>query len=948
MRVCWVFNIHEPLFFSAINAKEVEVTFSKAVTGFNNTNAIFAAGPTKNYDILDPTGATIGGTANIAKITDAKYKVTTSAEMGVGEYTFRINKDVVTAAGSTTEKNPLQFVKFQGTAAKDTTPPVVSTANYNAIAKTVVVNFSEPVKVESVDKTKFVVTDGTTQVAFTVNESAILSNNDTTVTFGLSTATASAVAALGATKTLNVAEAAIKDKADNAIAAVTGVSLSPVAQLQSASFEAASNVLTLNFTKPVKVNTLTVSKLTLSSSAGAPFALVEGTDTIQTATNGKEVKIKLAETADTAAFKGSAVTNRKVTLTQDSTFKSDEAEPQTVLTSTVDVAYTADTGKPVLVSTTYNATAKKLVLTFSKPVKADAVAIGTNVKITDAIVIASGASAGTDTLNVAKMTTTLNTYSSILTFEDTTTIITATNTLSPKSKIFFAKDAFVDAAGNKNEAVTAANALPITYIDQTAPTVSPATATQLTLTKVQIKFDKPVTKATAETAANYTVKAPGAADLTVTSVELMADEVTAVITVAQEASIGVGYTIKVANVTSKYGNVAISTTAGNTATWTPTTPVPGTGPALTKVKFVDANSNYKIDAGDKLELTYDQQIVISGITKDDFALAQGTGSAVTTFGTGAAFTAGATSNQLVITLGTGVDISFGNTITPVATPHIKSLTGVNALASAVQTIASPDATLPAITKAEYEDTNADGKVSQGDRIVLAFSKNMDRAIAASTLLGNVTNPDAAGVTLVTSAAAVALGTGATAEWLDATTMRITLGATPNLHSAAQEFLGTATLVGGTLASVKDLWGNQLDKTQTPVAVEKTDKVRPTIQSVAIKAAAPTGSLAAGDKIVFTMSEAVNVAAAGAASDLILYQGTDATAKTAATADQWAVSGTTVTYTIHADDVAIIGVAAQNISTITFIPARAAKISDASGNTTVTPAGFGLVPTVSKL
>jgi hypothetical protein len=334
---------------------------------------------------------------------------------------------------------------------------------------------------------------------------------------------------------------------------------------------------------------------------------------------------------------------------------------------------------------------------------------------------------------------------------------TANRVPTPQSKIYFPKDIFVDGAGNKNDAVTLANALPITYIDQTAPTVAPATATQLSLTKVKITFDKPVTKATAEVAANYTVKAPGATDLTVTGVELLADEVTAIITVAEEAAIGINYTITVTNVTSKYGNVAVAA-PNNKATWTPTTPVPGTGPALTKVKFVDANSNYKIDAGDKLELTYDQQIVISGVTKDDFTLAQGTGSAVTTFGTGATFVAGATSDQLVITLGTGVDISFGNTIQQVVTPHIKSLTGVNAVAGSAKTIASPDATAPAITKAEYEDTNADGKVSQGDRVVLTFSKAMDRAIAASALLDTVSNTDGATVALVTNDANVALGT----------------------------------------------------------------------------------------------------------------------------------------------------------------------------------------------
>lgn len=928
---------------SANNVKEIEVTFTTPVTGFNSTSAVFGT----NYDILDPAGASLtvgGGTATIAKITDSKYKITTSKEMGIGEYTFKINKDVVTSTDN--QKNPLQFVKFQGSAAKDTTPPTVSSATYNANSGEVVVNFSEPIKIESVVKTGFVVTDGTTQVALTANESAIANGTSTTVTFGLSTATKTSIASLGATKTLSVQAGAIKDKADNAIVAVSDISLSPVAQLASSTFDASTNLLTLTFTKTVDVSTLTITQLALQSSAGN-FGLTAD-DKIQTTVDGTTVVIKIAEDAQTAQFKGTSVINRKVALTQDTFFKTTEAEPQVVLTSTANVTYTADTGKPVLVSATYN-TNNTLVLQFNKPVKADTAAIGANIALTDWFT-APATSTPSDVLTIDGLMNTANSYSDTLTFSasapgkavSTSLSSTANRALTTTSKVYFPKDIFADAAGNKNVAVTSANGILVNYIDQVAPQVN-GTATQISLTQTQITFDKPVTKATAEAIANYTVTAPGAANLTVQSVQLLSDEKTANITVTPGATVGVSYTVKVSNVTSKYGNVPVSTTANNSATWVPTTPSAGTGPDLTTVKFVDTNANYKIDEGDKLTLTYDQAITVSGVTKDDFALAIGTGSAVTTFGTGATFVAGVDSNQLSITLGSTPDISFGNTIQQLATPHIKSLTSVNAILGSALAIASPDATTPAITTSVYEDTNADGKVSTGDRLTLTFTKNMDRSIAANTILGTVST--AAGATLQTNDAAVVIGAGATAEWVDATTMRITLGTTPNLGTSALAYLQTATFKAGTTASVKDVWGNALDSAQSAIATTSDDKTRPTITSVTIAAATPTATIAVGDEIRFTMSESVNVNDVAEAGGLSVYVGPTAVASQATAASSWTVSGTTLIYTVQAGDVLIDAVNAQDISTVTVSATRAGKILDASGNTTITPAGFGLTATL---
>ncbi|MBC3899275.1 hypothetical protein GH811_06575 [Acetobacterium malicum] len=921
--------------FCANNVKEIEVTFSTPVTGFNSTLVLGT-----QYDITDPSGASLSassGTATIAKITDSKYKITTSKEMGLGEYTFKINKDVVTSTDL--QKNPLQFVKFQGSAGKDTTPPTVSSASYNANSGEVVVNFSEPVKIESVVKTGFVVTDGTTKVTLTSNESAILSNSDTTVTFGLSTATKTSVAALGTTKTLEVAAGAIKDKADNAIAAVTGISLSPVAQLSAASFDASTNLLTLNFTKAVNVSTLTVANIQMNSSAGA-FNL-DANDKIQTTTNGTAIQIKLAEDTTTAAFKGSSVTNRKVTLTQDAFFKTTDAEPQQVITSTTNITYTADTGKPVLVSATYN-TNGTLVLQFNKPVKNS---IATAVQMTDWLTGSTPTSM--DTVASARMTTGTG-YSDVLTYTaaqisapgDNSLTTTASRLPTTTSKVYFAKDTFVDAAGNKNDALTSASGILINYVDQAAATVG-STATQIDLKTVQIAFDKEVTKTTAETIANYAITAPGASNLTVQSASLLADGKKVNLTVTQDATIGVNYTIKVSNVTTKYGNVPISTTSGNTSTWTAVTPSTTTGPDVTGVKYVDVNSNYKIDEGDKLQITYNQAIVVTGATKDDFTLSAGV------FGTGATFLASSVSNQLDITLGASPTVAFGNTITQVATPHIKSVTGVNAVAtSGAQTIASPDATTPAIATSVFEDTNADGSVSQGDRVTLTFTKDMDRSIAATTALGTVGT--GAATTLQVSTA-VAFGTGATGEWVDARTMRVNLGSSPNLAGTAVAYLGTATVKGGTVASIKDLWGNALDSTQGAITTTSNDTTRPTIQSVSIAAQNPTGNFVEGDKINFTMSEATNVNAAAAADELVLYQGTVPVLQKGTTAGAWTVSGNIVTYTVQAVgvDTEIVGKSVPSIGSVTITGARAGKIMDASANTTVTPVGFGLVPTITQ-
>ncbi len=912
----------------AINATDLEINFTVDVTGFDNAD----------FSITDPAGTPFAANYIVTKITDKKYEIKSDTAMGLGEYTLKINKDAVTSVADATVKNPLQYIKFDGSAAADTIAPTIKDAEYDNITQKVTVNFSEDVSQSSLDKTKFTVTDGTTSVVLGVNDVATFPSTSSMV-ITPSSANKTAIAALGEDLSLVVAEGAIQDIAKNNMAAAT-VSLASTAQLKAAAYDAQSNVMTVEFTKPVDVSTLTIGQLAFSSSAGPNIAF-DTADIVQTTDDGTTVSVKLAEDANTVAFEASGVTSRTLTLTQNTTFVTTDSKQ--VQTSTVGITFTADAVAPTLTSGSYNRTGNKLILNFSEPV--DTASLGT-IKITNLVDSAGAAVTGDITLDAADLTSPAAGYGNVLVFEGTANGVNDTlavadaedQYLTSDSKVYMSKDALVDGSGNKSVVVSSENAVALSYIDQTAPTLT-ATATQLSKSKIKIAFNKEVTEASAEELANYAITAAGSADLTIKSASLLSDEKTVVVETNEEGQVGVTYTVKATNVLSKFGNVAVDT-SNNTATWVVSNSTDTTAPQATAVAFKDVNGNYDVDAGDTLTLTFDEAIVVDSLDKDDFTL-----SSARVFGTGATFVAGAAENKVVITLGTGEDIEFDDTITQEATPHIKSLTGVNSQQSAALQIKKADETKPEITEAKYEDTVNDGKVDTGDTVTLTFSEDLDRSINASDILG------AGGLGFAD--ASDEFGTGASAEYLDARTIRVTLGTGVQLDGAATGTTldaASATVTFGATATVKDLWGNQGDSTQTPVAITADDVTRPEVTGIEIKkAVGKTGAkFETGDMVKVTFSENVNPVSADA-TDLIFYTGTTALLNgTPDIAMATSVSGNVVTYTVTVTPGTdtLYTTDLTNITSVNLTPAGSGHVTDAVGNTSKPAVGFGVSPTLT--
>lgn len=118
MRVCWVFNIHEPLFFSAINTTTLKVDFNNAVT--DETKAVFAVQRTDANNVtvnvaVTPTWAADKKTVNL---TAASTLVKGNYTVTVTGLEFAEGKNVATAA---VDNEKVGEIKILGTKMIDAT-----------------------------------------------------------------------------------------------------------------------------------------------------------------------------------------------------------------------------------------------------------------------------------------------------------------------------------------------------------------------------------------------------------------------------------------------------------------------------------------------------------------------------------------------------------------------------------------------------------------------------------------------------------------------------------------------------------------------------------------------------------------------------------------------------------------------------------------------------------
>ncbi|HBC74806.1 MAG: hypothetical protein A2008_00595 [Candidatus Wallbacteria bacterium GWC2_49_35] len=162
----------------------------------------------------------------------------------------------------------------------------------------------------------------------------------------------------------------------------------------------------------------------------------------------------------------------------------------------------------------------------------------------------------------------------------------------------------------------------------------------------------------------------------------------------------------------------------------------GSGPTLLSSSWQDVNTNGVADAGDKINLTFDAAISLSGVASADFTLPV-TGDSL---GASPAFAAGSLATQLSITLGSSCVIKAsgvfsasavsagspsGINISAAMTPgHITGTGGDARPAASPVDIAAPSGSGPQIVAATLNDVNANSVADAGDKIAVVFDKNI--------------------------------------------------------------------------------------------------------------------------------------------------------------------------------------------------------------------------------
>jgi hypothetical protein len=632
------------------------------------------------------------------------------------------------------------------------------------------------------------------------------------------------------------------------------------------------------------------------------------------------VEVTLVQDAGLTTYEGSGVTGRNLDFTAASGNFVDTTNNAVSAVNNVTVTYVEDETAPTLVSASWNATTSRFTLEFSEVVDISTMS-------------ATGFSFSglTGYLDPADMETA--TDSDVVTFQAavdgarTNSITTAAAELpASTTKIYFTKGAIKDMAGNDIAAVELANAISISYTDATPPTVVGGSATQISTNIIELSFNEKVDQVTAENKDNYAiVKSDNPAiTLTPSDVNLQANGTDVWITTVEDVVNGYSYKITVTDVKDLYGNVIVNNGTSNVDTFTATTTTDSTGPSLAAsgVVYKDVNSNYTVDSGDTLTLTFSEPIVLGTVVDGDFTVAGFTGAGTYNFGAGATFAKGTTNDTLIITLGSNSKLQTADlgtaTINSKATSNIKDLAGNSSIAGVVNTINKPDTTAPTLKAAKYEDANDSGKVDAGDYLYLTYSENLNTSVNLSTLAATDFQYTGGNDTI---------GTVSAVEYVSTTEVRLTLGGAPELDGGAGTLAYlTATSEIDTAAAPalapKDMWGNAA-VANAMVDIKCDDTTNPVISAAKYTDVNTNSTVDAGDTIELTMSEPVQGTGI-ANSDFLLSGG--ATLDDAVTSSTFAVSGNKITITLGSSPAISV-----DVTTINIKAGGASSIRDAAGN-----------------
>lgn len=927
----------------AVDKNHVKVTFSEKV---DKTNAELVAN--YSFTTLDGSTAIGGGSVTPTAATlleDGKSVLVTLS--GTGMINFKsgyiasvlvngtaadvikdIKGNVITSASA---------VIFDGVGTASTVAPVALSSVYDAsTTKTITVKFDKAISA-TVAKAKIKIAGQALALADTAVRDGVDATNRT-LKITLSAASATTFEA-ASSKVVAFEEGAVVDTDANNIAAST-VNVVETAKLVSATYGEDTNILVLNFSSPVQTGKLDLTKIEVNGQT-----LANGT--IKETGNSATVTVDLTAATNLVAIESAASTARKVEV-KASALKNLDANSNAIAQAayTTNFTYTDDAVAPTLVSASVNATTKKMVLTFSEPVTNTTANM---VEIYDGTTKLFDLSSTTN--DVASVTAVKNTLEVVLKTNPNPYGIDTIKAIANKSNLLVkvlktttgGTEAIVDAAGNKFSKDADAS-VSLAYTDQDAAKYVSTAQTGLATNQVKVTFDKAIAAADLTTA-KFTVVKKDNTTVTVPVTKVVgADDNRQVILTLDDKStnfvLGYDYVVQT---TAKdiYGNPVETDYINadfNLATQS------ATPYALTGIAYADTNNDYTANAGDKLTLTFNGAVNLSGdVTADDFVLG---GAGSPSLGTNFTVQPGSKPEQVVITLGANAKITLATTTFNItSTADNKHIVGVNgekvAAAGSAVSIAKIDSLAPTVTKAVYTDTVADGLLGDGDTLTLTFNEDV-KLLDGSTLNESDFLVTIGGTTLKLKA---------NQAIVDGKTVTVILdGATNNTIPATSKI---DIAVAGTDA-IADLWGNTA-VAGTAVVVEKSDTVAPKFTSVSyVKADGKTSaSVEAGDKIVLQLSEAVGFTAdATPDAVFVLYKGVTPVAIALSAnndgSDNKAVvslsnSGKTLTITLGSANIGA-ELATTPISTLTSFNVDASKTktaTDANGNLLAPAVGFGL-------
>jgi len=767
--------------------------------------------------------------------------VTLANAMVSGQYYFSVDTAaaVTDLAGNAIASG--SSAGFMGLSTTDSVKPTVSMVTYDSVNKTLDVKFSEVVTLTNLVPASFVITDGTTNVALDADDTAAVANE--VITFTLTAAKAAQVAALTGNLTLNIAASAVQDAATvpNKILVSNGNAVTnPPALLETSAYSETTGILTLKFNKDIDVSTLSAADLaSITMDINGTSTAVTGATKL-TSANGSEIQLQLTQTLKDA-IQAATVTTSTVTVTAAGLVSDLGGNTNAVNTAKV-LLYTEDNTKPALQTAAYNSLTNQLTLVFNTPVDKDgsslagaAAAIAyTNLKFTD----------GTATYTVANGAT----VATQLTKDEATVVIQLEGTVdavgvealdTTKLKLYYGASTFTSTNGVVDLAVSLANAKTVSVADVTPPTV--VSATVVNGTTIDVLFSEDVNKTIAETKTNYVISATTnpAVTLEVVSAQLLADKKTLRLTTAAQAAINytIAYGDTIADTTGNVILAAASSTFNGSATSDTTPPYLH---AVTAVVATDKDGDKAFSAGDTIDIAFTEPININGLTDASFA---GTAD----LGTSPSF-ALVGAETLRITLGTTPTIAADGTDTiGLASTSVTGLTdnsgnaGSNAV-NATRFVPRFDTVAPTLASMSYQDTNLDGDVSAGDKLVLTFSENLK---AGTTF----TQAD------FTTSDTTSLGTF-TQLTTTAKTYTVTLGGAPTFVPNSTR---VDVLFAGT-ANVQDAASNNGAASATK-AIVLADATAPTITSVVYADVDADGTVNATDTLTVTLSEPIAVTAA---------------------------------------------------------------------------------------